>query len=104
MKQVRMDAQYVRQGERNGWRWACYQWGFLPVLWMASRVHRRAHDMVLEKRSNRWVIVPQPHFTRISPTQQLLRRTCGCSCKTSGALKVPRRRVLPEELEVLQPT
>jgi len=93
MKQVRMDRSntYIKVSER--WR------GVLPVdfagVVMASRVHRRAHDSVLEKRSNRWVIVHNHTSLASARHQQLLREACGSSCKTSGALTL-RGSGLPE--------
>jgi len=68
MQQVRMDRENTYVKITGNYAWACYQWDFSAVVDGQPTQARGQTTLVLEKRTDHWVIVH--NHTSIPPTTQ----------------------------------
>jgi ketosteroid isomerase-like protein len=66
MQQVRMDRENTYIKQTGNYAWACYQWDFSAVVDGQPTEARGQTTLVLEKRSDHWLIVH--NHTSIAPT------------------------------------
>jgi ketosteroid isomerase-like protein len=66
MQQVRMDRENTYIKQTGNYAWACYQWDFSAVVDGQPTEARGQTTLVLEKRSDHWVIVH--NHTSVAPT------------------------------------
>jgi ketosteroid isomerase-like protein len=68
MQQVRMDRSNTYIKVAGNFAWACYQWDFSAVVDGQPSAARGQTTLILEKRTDRWVIVH--NHTSLAPTTQ----------------------------------